>query len=66
MPLIESLIDVINTVLEVIKAWCAVKIATSNNKVAKINLGLEDKTKTHPIGFQIQAEEEDEEQNEED
>ena len=64
LPILESLMAVICSGLEVIKAKCNVKITEYNSKISQINQGLEPLT-AHPIGFQYTpVEEEDEEEYE--
>ena len=64
LPILESLMAVICSYLEVIKAKHNVKITEYNSKISQINQRLEPPT-AHPIGFQyIPVEEEDEEKYE--
>ena len=63
LPILESLMSVICSGLEVIKAKYNVKITEYNSKISQINQELETPT-AHPIGFQYIAVEEDEEEYE--
>ena len=63
LPILESLMAVICTGLEVIKAKYSVKITEYNSKISQINQGLEPPT-AYPIGFQYIPVEEDEEEYE--
>ena len=60
LPILESIMSAICTVIEVFKAKCSVKITEYNSKISQINSTI-DGPVTHPIGFQyIPVEEEDE------
>ena len=62
LPILESIMSVICSALEVLKAKCGVKIAESNSKISQINYPKEDISVTHPIGFNYTpVEEEDDE-----
>ena len=63
LPILESLMSGICTIIEVFKAKWNVKIAKYNHQISNI---AEDSTVTrHPIGFQATSiEEEDENENE--
>ena len=63
LPILESLMAVICSGLEVLKAKYSVKITEYNSKISQINQGLE-QSKIHPIGFQYTPVEEDEEEYE--
>ena len=64
LPILESLMTVICSGLEVIKAKCNIKITEYNSKISQIDQGLEP-SKIRPIGFQYTpVEEEDEEEYE--
>ena len=59
LPILESIMSAICTIIEVFKAKCNVKI--TNSKISQINSAI-DGPVTHPIGFQYTSvEEEDEE-----
>lgn len=61
LPILESIMSAICTIIEVFKAKCSVKITEYNNKISQINSAI-DGPVTHPIGFQCTLiEEEDEE-----
>ena len=61
LPVLESMMGVICTILEEYKAAHGVNIAKYNYQVSKI--GLDDTRAAHPIGFQI-PEEDDENEDE--
>ena len=64
LPILESLMAVVCSGLEVLKAKYSVKITEYNSKISQINQGLE-QSKIHPIGFQYTpVEEKDEEEYE--
>lgn len=64
LPILESTVGAICTVIEAFKAKWSVKITEYNSEITQINLELE-KPVTRPIGFQYTPiEEEDEEDNE--
>ena len=63
LPILESLVAVICSGLEIIKAKYNVKITEYNSKISQINQGLESSA-AHPIGFQYTTVEEDEEEYE--
>ena len=63
LPILESLMSAICTVIEVFKAKCSVKITKYNSEIAEINMALDSPT-AHSIGFQYTPEEEDEEEYE--
>lgn len=61
LPILESIMSAICTVIEVFKAKCSVKITEYNSKISQINSTI-DSPVAHPIGFQYTpVEEEDEE-----
>ena len=62
LPILESFMSAVCTVIEVFKAKCSVQIAKYNDQISQINLGNNDSSVAHPIGFQyIPVEEEDDE-----
>lgn len=60
LPILESLMSVICTELEVLKAKCNIKITEYNNKITQINSKIESSA-IHPIGFQYNSKEKSEE-----
>ena len=60
IPILESIVGLICSALEVLKAKCNLKITKYNNQITKISLET-DGPIAHPIGFQYTPEEEDEE-----
>ena len=50
LPILESIMSAICTVIEVFKAKCSVKITEYNSKIAQINL-QDESPPAHPIGF---------------
>ena len=51
LPILESIMSAICTVIEVFKAKCSVKITEYNSKISQINSAI-DGPVAHPIGFQ--------------
>lgn len=65
LPILESIMSVICSALEILKAKCNLKITKYNNKISQINYQKEDISVTNPIGFHYTpVEEEDEEEYE--
>ncbi|MDO4975401.1 MAG: hypothetical protein Q4E61_03700 [Alphaproteobacteria bacterium] len=50
MPIIENIVDLFHAILEVLKSYCGVVIATNNDKIAKINQPPNEERKIIP-GF---------------
>ena len=65
IPILESVVSLICSALEVLKAKCNLKITKYNNQITKISLETEGPV-AHPIGFQYTPIEEDEEYYEDD
>lgn len=62
LPILESIMSVICSVLEIFKAKCNLKITEYNSKISEINYQQEEFPVAHPIGFNYTpVEEEDEE-----
>lgn len=62
LPILESVMSVICSALEILKAKCNLKITEYNSKISQINYPKEDISVAHPIGFHYTPiEEEDEE-----
>lgn len=65
LPILESIMSVICSALEILKAKCNLKITEYNSKISQINYQKEDISVANPIGFHYPpVEEEDEEEYE--
>lgn len=65
LPILESIMSVICSALEILKAKCNLKITEYNSKISQINYPKEDIPVTQPIGFYYTpVEKEDEEEYE--
>lgn len=62
IPIVDSVVNVTLTGLEIIKGNWAIKVAQINNELQKINTPEEESTRV--IGFSIPTEEEEEEEYE--
>ena len=66
LPILESIMSVICSVLEIFKAKCNLKITEYNSKISEINYQQEEFSVAHPIGFNYTPVEEEDEEDYED